>query len=465
VSAAVLALGASLGAPRPPIGPNIRPFVQVDAPEIAITHGRVIDGTGAPARGDQTVVIRGGDIAAIGPAASTAIPPGATTIDGTGKSVIPGLVMAHEHLYYPQGSGVYGQLGESFIRLYLAGGVTTIRTGGNVNGFMDLNLKRLVDSGQRAGPAIDATAPYLNGPNTFVQMRAIADPADARRQVAYWADMGATSFKAYMQITRDALAAAIEEAHARRLKITGHLCSVTYAEAAALGIDNLEHGFAAATDFVADKKPDVCPGQGAGQQTIRDLDPAGEPFRRLVKTLIDRNVALTSTLAVFETFTPKRPMPPGVDVLVADLRTQYERTHERIAQSSSSIYTTLFPKLMALELAFARAGGMLIAGTDPTGSGGVIPGYSNQRTLELLVEAGFTPLEAIRIGTSNAARYLGRDRIGTLAAGRQADLVLLDGDPSTEIAAVRKVDTVFRAGIGFDPVRLIDSVRGRAGLW
>ena len=340
----LVGLSVSLGAQRPSIGNNIRQFVKVDAPEIAITHVRVIDGTGAPARDDQTIVIRDGNIAAIGPAATTTVPQGAVTVDGTGKSVMPGLVMVHEHLYYPQGSGVYGQLGESFIRLYLAGGVTTIRTGGNVNGFMDLNLKQLVDSGQRAGPAIDATAPYLNGPNTFVQMRAITDAADARRQVAYWADMGATSFKGYMQISRAALGAAIEEAHARKLKVTGHLCSVTYSEAAALGIDNLEHGFAASTDFVADKKPDVCPGQGAGQQTIRDLDPEGQPFRALVKTLVDRNVALTSTLAVFETFTPKRPMPPGVDVLVSELRAQYERTWERVSQNTSSIYATLFPK-------------------------------------------------------------------------------------------------------------------------
>jgi enamidase len=466
VTILVLALCVSAGAQRPAISNNIRQFVKVDAPAIAITHARVIDGTGAPARDDQTILIRDGNIASVGPSASIAVPEGVTTIDATGKTVMPGLVMVHEHLYYPTGSGVYGQLGESFIRLYLAGGVTTMRTGGNVNGFMDLNLKRLVDSGQRAGPSIDATAPYLNGPNTFVQMRVIADADDARRQVAYWADMGATSFKAYMQISRAALGAAIAEAHARGLKITGHLCSVTYAEAAALGIDNLEHGFAAATDFVADKLPDTCPGQGAGQQTIRDLDPASPQFRALVKTLIDRNVTLTSTLAVFETFTPKRPMPPGVDVLVSDLRTQYERTYERVSQSATSTYTTLFPKLMALELAFARAGGTLIAGTDPTGSGGVIPGYSNQRTLELLVEAGFTPLEAIRIATHNGAKYLGRDpRTGTIAAGKQADLVLLAADPSTDITAVRQVDTVFRAGIGFDPVRLVESVRGRAGLW
>jgi enamidase len=167
---------------------------------------------------------------------------------------------------------VYGQLGQSFTRLYLAGGVTTMRTGGNVNGVMDITLAKRAAAGEIASPAIDATAPYLNGANSFLQMHSLKDAEDASRQVAYWYEMGATSFKAYMQITRAELGAAIQEAHRRGIKVTGHLCSVTYAEAAALGIDNLEHGFAASTDFIASKQPDVCPGQGAGQQTIAALD-------------------------------------------------------------------------------------------------------------------------------------------------------------------------------------------------
>ena len=443
-----------------------RVYVSTDAPLIALTNVRVIDGTGAPARAGQTIVIENGAIADVGDGASVNVPAGATTIDLSGKSVIPGLVMVHEHLYYPTGPGVYGQLGESFTRLYLAGGVTTMRTGGNVNGFMDLNLKRLIDRGAKPGPAIDATAPYVNGPNTFVQMPTINDAEEARKHVVYWSDAGATSVKAYMQISRAALAAAIQEAHARGMKVTGHLCSVTYSEAADLGIDNLEHGFLAATDFVADKQPDVCPGQGRGQQTIAALDENGAAFQQLVKKLVDRRVALTSTLTVFETFTPGRPMPPGLEVLTPQLKQQFERTHARVAENTSSLYVKLFPKAMTLERTFARAGGLLIAGTDPTGSGGVIPGFSNQRQIELLVEAGLTPLEAITIGTLNGARYLGRHtRIGSIAKGKQADLVVLNGDPSTNIADIRKVETVFRNGVGFNSAKLIESVRGSVGLW
>jgi enamidase len=330
---------------------------------------------------------------------------------------------------------------------------------------MDLKVRRLIEEGQLPGPSIDATAPYLNGPNSFLQMHALRDANEARRHVEYWADAGATSFKAYMNITKAELGAAIEAAHARGLKVTGHLCSVTYSEAADLGIDNLEHGFFAATDFVSDKKPDECPGQRRGQETIASLDEHGEPFTALVKKLVDRRVALTSTLTVFETFAPGRPMPRGLDVLVAPLKQQFEETYARVSKNKQPALE-LLAKAMTLERAFVRAGGLLTAGTDPTGSGGVVPGFSNQRQIELLVEAGFTPVEAISITTLNGARYLGRDaRIGTIAFGKQADLVVLNGDPSRDITDIRKVETVFRQGVGFDSARLIESVTGRVGLW
>jgi imidazolonepropionase-like amidohydrolase len=443
--------GPMSAAQRPAqLSPQVRGFVKVDAQVIALTNARVIDGTGAAAKSQQTILIRDDKIVAVGPSVNVTVPQGATVIDLTGKTVIPGLVMLHEHLYYPVGSGVYGQLGASFVRLYLAGGVTTMRTGGNVNGLMDINLKQKIERGDVAGPAIDATAPYLEGPSSMSQMYTLKDADDARKQVAYWAEMGATSFKAYM-------------------KITGHLCSVTSAEAAELGIDDLEHSFFAATDFVANKQPDVCPGQAVGQQTIRELDPTGEPFKKLVKTLVDHNVALTSTLTVFETFATGRPKPPGLEVLLPELREQFEQTFERVSAGTtqgSQNYKALLPKGMALEHAFAKAGGLLVAGTDPTGSGGVIPGYANQREIELLVEAGFTPLEAISIVTLNGAKYLGRDRlIGSITAGKQADLVVVTGDPSTKISDIRNVEIVFKQGIGFDPAKLIESVKGKVGLW
>lgn len=468
LAALTLATGLDLAAQapgaRPTLSNAVRRFVAVDSAVIVLRHVRVIDGTGAPARADQAVVIRDGRIAAMGADGSVAIPAGAHQMDLTGKSIIPGLVMVHEHLYYPTG-GVYANLSESFTRLYLAGGVTSMRTGGNMNGYGEINTAAAIARGELAGPWVDATAPYVTGPGIRInQLTAVRTPAEAKRHVDFWADAGATSLKAYMHISRENLGAAIEAAHARGMRVTGHLCSVTYAEAAGLGIDNLEHGFFAATDFVQGKSPDECRQQGQAELAA-SLDTTKPEMKALIATLVRRNVALTSTLTIFETFVPGRPMPPGLEVLVPSLREDYERRHAALATRTSG-YTALFAAARAAEIAFVRAGGLLVVGTDPTGGGGVIAGYSNQRALELLVESGFTPLEAIAIGTLNGAKYLRRDAlVGTVAVGKQADLVVLGGDPSTEIGAMRRVELVFRQGIGYDPAKLIESVKGKVGLF
>lgn len=442
-------------------------YTKFDTSVVALTHARVIDGTGAAAKSDQTLIIRDGMIERVGPSASTQVPAGVQTIDLTGKSVMPGLVMVHEHLYYPNSGGWYGNYDESFTRLYLAGGVTSMRTGGNVNGYTDIAIKGQIDAGRKPGPWIDATAPYLQGPGGVAgQLYQLKNADDARRMVNFWADAGSTSFKAYMDITRDELRAAIEEVHKRGLKITGHLCSVTFREAADLGIDNLEHSFFVATDFVENKQPDVCPGQTTGMQAMSAMDTTKPAFKALVKLLIDKRIALTSTLTVFETFTPGRPMPPGLDVLVPPLKEQFERNYARTQTNPRSIYATLYPNVASMEAYFVRAGGTLLVGTDPTGGGGVIPGYSNQRAIELLVEAGLTPLEAIKAATMNGANFLGIGaKTGTVAAGKQADLVIVNGDPSTRISDVRNVEIVFRRGVGFDPQKLIESVKGRVGIF
>ncbi|HEY9479385.1 MAG TPA: amidohydrolase family protein [Gemmatimonadaceae bacterium] len=467
LAAACVALAAPAAAQLPTLSPNVLQYVAIDTPAVALTHVRVIDGTGAPARENQTVIIRDGRITALGDAASIEVPPLARVLDLTGKSVIPGLVMVHEHLYYPTGPGVYGNLSESFTRLYLAGGVTSMRTAGNVSGYGEINIASAIKRGEKPGPWIDATAPYLQGPGLDIgQMYELKDADDARRMVNFWADAGATSFKAYMNITRAELRAAVEEAHKRGMKVTGHLCSVTYREAAEAGIDDLEHGFFVATDFLSDKKPDTCPGQAKGMAEVAKLDTSDARFRELVAYLIAHHVAVTSTLTVFETFTPGQPEPPGLEVLDTILRKRFEQFRARVQRSEQSVYPVLFARDRAMELYFARAGGLLIAGTDPTGGGGVIPGYSNQRQVELLVGSGFTPLEAIRICTLNGATYLGRaDRVGSIAVGKQADLVVIAGNPAANISDIRKVETVFKEGVGYDPAKLIASVKGEVGLY
>ena len=458
---------AALLAQQP--GSAVSQFVTVSDSVVALTNVRVIDGTGAPARDGQTIVLKGGTIQSVGDAASAKIPAGARTMDLAGRTVMPGYVMLHEHLFYPSGGGaIYNEQGYSFPRLYLAGGVTTMRTAGNMAGYADLNIRKSIDAGTMLGPAIDVTAPYLEGPGLPIpQVKALRDAADARKMVNYWADEGATSFKTYMHITRAELGAVTQEAHKRGLKVTGHLCSVTFREAASLGIDDLEHGFVVASDFVPDKKPDECPAGNAVQRSIATLDVNGAGARDLIAELVRRRVAITSTLTIFETFVASQPSAPAkaLDALLPEARRQYEQTRAALAKATDTTWAVLLRKEMQLEKMFADAGGLLVAGTDPTGYGGVVAGYSNQRALELLVQGGFTPLDAVKIATLNGAKYLGRDaKIGTIAAGKQADLIVVRGDPSQHIEDVENVEIVFKRGVGYDSPKIFDSVKGQVGL-
>ena len=443
-------------------------FVSVPDSVVALTNVTVIDGTGAAPKRQPTIVMKGGVIQAVGATGQVTVPAGARTMDLAGRSVMPGYVMLHEHLFYPSGGGaVYNEQGYSFPRLYLAGGVTTMRTAGNMAGYADLNIKKAIDAGTMLGPSIDVTAPYLEGPGLPIpQVKALKDANDARTMVNYWANEGATSFKAYMHITRAELGAAAQEAHKRGLKITGHLCSVTFREAAALGIDDLEHGFIVASDFVPDKKPDECPAGNAVQRSFATLDVNSPAVRDLIAELVRRRVAITSTLTIFETFSASQPSAPAkvLDALPPETRRQYEQRRAAIIQAADTT-SNIVRKEMQLEKMFSDAGGLLVVGTDPTGFGGVVAGYSNQRALELLVQAGFSPVDAIKVATLNGAKYLGRDaKIGTIAVGKQADLVVVRGDPSAKIEDVENVEIVFKRGVGYDSAKIFESVKGRVGL-
>ena len=469
---AVLLMSATLFAQRGPRDPN-RDFIRTDAPVIALAHVNVIDGTGSPVQYDQTVVIQNGKITAIGAAASTNAPQGAQVIDLHGYTVMPGMVGMHDHMFFPMGGGPpqYSNMPISFSRLYLAAGVTSIRTTGSVQPYEDLELKKLIDAGRVIGPKMHITAPYLEGGGSFTPvMHTLTGPDDARKLTAYWADQGATSFKAYMNITRAELAAAVDEAHKRGLKVTGHLCSIGFKEAADLGIDNLEHGWVVDTEFVPEKKPDQCPEANArATRVAQDIESA--PVQDVIKYLVQKKVALTSTLPVFEATVPNSPAGQPqrpllqqrvLDVMDSEAKTRYLSARARIPADSPSL--SLLKKEMQFEHDFAKAGGLLLAGLDPTGNGGVVAGFGDQRELELLVEAGFTPLEAIRIATFNGAQFLGeQDHIGSLAVGKQADVLIVHGSPDQNINDIEKTEIVFKDGVGYDSAKLIQSVQGSVG--
>jgi imidazolonepropionase-like amidohydrolase len=465
--------------PPSPLGAAVQPYIKVSAKRIALTHVSLIDGTGAAELTDRTIVIADGKIVSVG-ASTDAVSADATVLDLSGHTVIPGIVGMHDHLYYIarpnlDASGhsepplVVPQMTFSSPRLYLANGVTTLRTTGSVETYADLNIKHLIDAGTLPGPHIDVTGPYLEGSNSpFIEMHQLRDVEDARKTVAFWAEQGVTSFKAYMNITRAELKAAIEEAHRHGLKVTGHLCAVTYPEAVALGIDDLEHGFFVNTQLDPGKVPDVCPAT-AGEPTLLAMDPEGTQAADLIKDLVAHHVAITSTLPVFEQRVPGHaPLwPRAMDVLTAEARDAYlylRNLTNTMPRSQIQDRVVAFQHAMALERKFVAAGGLLLAGPDPTGNGGVIPGFGDLREVELLVEAGFTAPEAVQIATLNGASYLGlADRIGSIAPGKNADLVVLDGDPGHAITDIEKVAIVFKDGVGYDSAALLSSVRGRYG--
>jgi hypothetical protein len=473
---AVLFVGVAAVAQNPP--PNdATPFISVPSPVVVLNHVRVMDGTGSPAKENQTILISGGKIAAVGDFGTLALPSPAQQLDRTGYTVIPGIVGMHDHLYYTNSYSVQLSKGEidepgvsiielpySAPRLYLASGVTSMRTTGSVEPYTDIKIKERIDAGLMPGPKIDLTAPYLEGkPSFFAQMHELTGVDDAKRLVDYWADEGMTSYKAYMNITRAELDASIQDAHAHHSKLTGHLCSVTWREAIALGIDDFEHGpVFTDTEFVGNKKPDEC---ARGSKSWMSVNVADPRVQSLIQDLIAHHVAVTSTLPVFEVSVPGRPklQQRVLDAMSPETANSYLTARARVQMDSPM--TALFKKEMEFELAFSKAGGLLLAGPDPTGNGGVLPGFGDQREVELLVEAGFTPLEAIKIATLNGATYLGQqDHIGSVAVGKQADLVLIKGDPSKNISDIENVETVFKDGVGYDSQKIVGSVRGQVGI-
>ncbi len=473
------AFTASAQTQTPKLSPDVLKYVKVNAPAVLLTHVRIIDGTGAAPAEDQSILIENGKIAGI--SKDTAADANVAVIDLHGHTVIPGLVGMHDHLYYiaradeaADGSSepplIVPQMSFSAPRMYLAAGVTTIRTAGSVEPYLDLNLRRDIDSGKLVGPHIDATAPYLEGPNSpFIQMHNLTGPDDARTFVDYWASQGATSYKAYMNITRAELKAAAETAHKHGLKITGHLCAVTYPEAVEAGIDDLEHGFFVNTQNDPGKQPDICP-RSSGNPTLAAMDPNGADAAALIKLLVDHHVAITSTLPVFESDVPTHVHLQNrvLEAMSPPTREAYLYTRNlELSRPANPTRALIYEHGAKLEHKFVDAGGLLIAGLDPTGDGGTLPGFGDQREVELLVDSdGFTPLEAIKIATLNGATYEGKQAtIGSIAVGKDADLVVINGNPAVNINDIEKVEIVFKDGVGYDSAKLFDSIKGRYGQY
>ncbi|MBS1545667.1 MAG: amidohydrolase family protein [Bacteroidetes bacterium] len=461
---------ASISAMAQDFTENVKPYVSLQKDKYAITHVQLLDGRGTTAQKDMTIVIEQGRITQIAPSAKTILPKEMYIVDGTGKTVMPGFVMMHEHIFYTktfEGEFNVVNMTNTFPRMYLAGGVTTMRTAGSVSPHTDLNIQRFIREGKMAGPKMDVTGPFIErqSETSIPQLPILPKEQTPGATIDYWADQGCTSFKVYMHISRQDLKEVVQHAHARGLKVTGHLCSVSYQEAAEIGIDNLEHGFMASSDFAERRLEDLCDyfKASTGLQKLGKDDPAMD---KLMRMLIDKGVTITTTPAVFTPTTGYELIPGGGEEAIhPDVLKNIKAGYDR-RLGKDSISQRMFRNELYWIRKFHQMGGKVVVGTDPTGAGRIIAGYGNMWTLELMVKGGFTLPEAIMLCTLNGARFLNRDKeTGSLEKGKSADLILIDGDLSADATNIRKIQWVIKDGIAFESKKMFESVKGKVGLY
>lgn len=461
--AAAMLLAGPVLAGRPVITPEMAPYLLDDATTFVLTNARVIDGNGGEPMEGQTIVLSEGIIAALGNPADIEIPAGARMIDLAGKTVLPGLVQLHEHLWTYAGAPL--SVPVTYPRLYLAGGVTSIRTAGSYNPYADLRAKRDIEAGKEVGPWMDLT----------IYTAALATPsldtqAQVERYLDFWLGSGFTSVKIYSYSEPEKAKWIVDVARKNGAKVIGHICNVSYKQAAEMGIDNIEHGFIFTPDFVPSIVSRTATGRKCAEAALKSMqyvDVDSPEVDALIETLVRSGTAVTSTLPALEDLLPQGGSTEGHELL-ADFMQRYYSDYRRRAENREGLLLTeeALRKSIHIERRFLRAGGLLVSGTDSTvPSGGIVAGFSAARQLELMVDNGFTPLEAIKVSTLNSALSLGRaDLVGTIEKGKQADLIIIDGNPAMRISDMRNVEVVFKQGIAYDPAKLRESVRGKVGI-
>jgi imidazolonepropionase-like amidohydrolase len=410
---------------------------------IVLRNIRVVDGTGSVALTNQTIVIDGTQISAVGDSSRVQIPPGAKELDLAGHTALPGLVLLHEHLFFMVNEQFSHALPFSAPRLYLAFGVTTLRTGGTDHPFVEINLRRAIERGEVPGPEIHLTSPYFNGPGSGILSEiTLSDPEEARASVRYWAAQGFRWVKVYTHITKPVLEAIVDEAHRHQARVTGHLQSLSCSDAADAGIDNIEHSWGSC-------RVDLRPSSAGDSREAR--------ANALIPELVKAQVTLTATPVDRVRSLSEREL----DVLHPAARESY--LNMRALVGKPGVPPAPPRGEGPLSLRFVKAGGRLVLGSD-AGSGFSVPGFASHDAVKLLVEAGFTPLDAIRIATLEGAKFLGvDDRVGSIARGKEADLLIVRGDPSTNIQDLSNVSHVFANGKLHDPQALLSAVIGQVG--
>ncbi len=412
---------------------------------LVLVGGTLVDGTGAPALNDSSVVIQGGRIVSAGPRSRVKLPKDAQLVDLSGKTIVPGLWDMHAHFEQVEWGPVY-----------LAAGVTTVRDCGNEFEFITA-VRDAINSGRGVGPRlllagiVDGSGPIALG------VARVDTPEQAREWVHRYHDAGFAQIKIYSSVKKENLEVVAAEAHKLGMTVTGHIPEgMTGFDGVNAGMDQINH-----IVFVVGMMDPGIPGRGADPQqrlkALRDFDPDSEQSRKALQFLKAHNTVIDPTLTVFEMFmrTGKRPfesLEPGVAKVASALATQLRNVGP--GPAGAELGEARFAVSLKAIAALHRAGIPIVVGTDQT-----VPGHSVHREMELYVEAGFTPMEALQSATIVSARAMRLDReAGTIEPGKRADLVVLGANPLDNISNIRKTERVMQGGVFYDCAALWKSV-------
>jgi imidazolonepropionase-like amidohydrolase len=436
----------------------------------------LIDGTGSAPQPDVTVIVRAGRIEFVGPAREKAPGSEFPAIDGRGKFLLPGLIDTHAHVTYLNWSGegaapstgTYDdEISRASLRLLLAFGITTVRNPGGPTA-PAVALRDRVGSGKVTGPFILTAGEILNHAPRFDGLtRPVTTDADVQREVAAQAVARVDFVKIYGNLPPELVRSAIHAAHDRGLKVIGHLQATSWTEAAHLGIDAIAHGASWSVDELPSDRREsyrtAIAKQGAMRarlQWLDDVRPDGAEIQTMIGEIASRRIPVDPTLIAYATKlegrAPRFVASPDLRLAPQPMRSSFD-TLSFVRDWSREDFDhgrRAWPKMQALVRAYHRGGVLLTAGSDEPNSW-IVPGPSLHTELELLVEAGLSPLEVLTIATRNGAESLGiLNDVGTVSIGKRADLILLDADPTRNIRNTRTISLVVQNGRPFAPSEL-----------
>jgi imidazolonepropionase-like amidohydrolase len=415
----------------------------------ALVGGTVIDGTSAPPLPDATVLVREGRITAVGPRATVALPADAAIVDVSGRSVLPGLWDMHAHL-----AGI-----TDFGPIYLAAGVTSVRDVGNETGW-GLALREAFATGGIVGPRLLLAAEIDGRVPEAVGAIQADTPEEARALVRHFHDLGFDQIKLYSRLKPELVPVIAAESHRLGMTVTGHVPrGMSTIEAVTARMDQINHvGNVAAIGMMIPATIREARDVAGALTWLAGLDLERET-RFLVETLVRHGTVVDPTLAAFELHSrpanvPLHEIEPGAARMPSLVMATVGRWFRGSPDAEAELMQALHRRNVELVGILHGAGVPIVAGTDV-----VVPGHSLHRELELYVEAGMRPLEAIQAATIVPARAMGLDHdVGTIEVGRRADLIVIDGDPLRSIREIRNVRAVIANGRMFETAALWSSV-------